>query len=144
MLGALFSKSVSLLSKYGACTSTQMANLETRIIFSHVFKKEDVSELLNPATLDCIATSERAAIELEIKRLILRRCCDEPMSYITGTKEFWSLPFIVNRSTLIPRPDSETIVEVAKVRPSPLPRARPLLLAKQNLYIFLDVMTGTF
>jgi release factor glutamine methyltransferase len=47
------------------------------------------------------------------ERLIERRAAREPVSRILGTREFWSLPFIVTPATLDPRPDSETIVEAA-------------------------------
>jgi len=40
-----------------------------------------------------------------------RRARHEPMAHITGEKEFWSLPFRVNAHTLIPRPDSETLID---------------------------------
>ena len=40
-----------------------------------------------------------------------RRAGHEPMAHITGEKEFWSLPFRVNAHTLIPRPDSETLID---------------------------------
>jgi release factor glutamine methyltransferase len=40
-----------------------------------------------------------------------RRKTGEPIAYITGVKEFWSLNFNVTKETLIPRPDSETIVQ---------------------------------
>jgi len=43
--------------------------------------------------------------------LLQRRLSGEPISYITGTKEFWSLPFFCNPATLIPRPDTEVLVE---------------------------------
>jgi len=36
-----------------------------------------------------------------------------PIAYITGTKEFWSIPIEVNESVLVPRPDTETLVEEA-------------------------------
>ena len=43
--------------------------------------------------------------------LVARRLCREPMAYILGEREFWSLPLRVTRDTLVPRPDSETLVE---------------------------------
>ena len=46
-------------------------------------------------------------------KFIARRAKGEPVAYITGVQEFWSLEFAVNESTLIPRPDSETLVEAA-------------------------------
>ena len=49
---------------------------------------------------------------LEFISLLSRRAEGEPIAYITGTKEFWSLPFAVSKSTLIPRPDTETLVEL--------------------------------
>lgn len=42
-----------------------------------------------------------------------RRLNGEPVAHITGTREFWSLPLQVNATTLIPRPDTETLVETA-------------------------------
>jgi release factor glutamine methyltransferase len=45
--------------------------------------------------------------------LIARRASGEPLAYLTGVKEFWSLPLIVNPAVLIPRPESELLVERA-------------------------------
>lgn len=45
--------------------------------------------------------------------LIQQRREGRPIAYICGEREFWSLPFLVNDSTLIPRPDSEILVEQA-------------------------------
>jgi release factor glutamine methyltransferase len=45
--------------------------------------------------------------------LIERRLLREPVARITGVKEFWSLDFAIDASTLVPRPDSETLVEAA-------------------------------
>lgn len=47
------------------------------------------------------------------RRMLERRLAHEPVAYILGRKEFWSLDFSVTRDTLIPRPDSETVVEAA-------------------------------
>ena len=43
--------------------------------------------------------------------LLIRRLTHEPMSYIRGSREFWSLDFKVTPATLTPRPDTETLVE---------------------------------
>ncbi len=45
--------------------------------------------------------------------MLKRREQGEPVAHITQTREFWSLPFKVSPSTLIPRPDTETLVECA-------------------------------
>jgi release factor glutamine methyltransferase len=49
-----------------------------------------------------------------------RRARREPVAYITGVREFWSLPFLVTRDVLIPRPETELLVEVVcdLLRPS--------------------------
>jgi release factor glutamine methyltransferase len=52
--------------------------------------------------------------ELEsIRGLVARRARGEPVAYLTGRREFWSLDLAVTADTLIPRPDTETLVEVA-------------------------------
>lgn len=45
--------------------------------------------------------------------LLARRIAGEPIAYIVGEREFWSLPLKVSPSTLIPRPDTERLVELA-------------------------------
>ena len=48
-----------------------------------------------------------------LRQLLDRRSRHEPTAYITGEKEFFGLPFHVTRDTLIPRPETETLVEIA-------------------------------
>ncbi|MCJ7558336.1 MAG: peptide chain release factor N(5)-glutamine methyltransferase [Gammaproteobacteria bacterium] len=55
--------------------------------------------------------------------LVQRRCQGEPLAYITGRREFWSMDLVVNRHTLIPRPETEVLVEQALARLEPGPRA---------------------
>lgn len=47
------------------------------------------------------------------ERLFERRLTGEPIAHILGQREFWGLTLVVNASTLIPRPDTETLVEAA-------------------------------
>lgn len=44
---------------------------------------------------------------------LARRAAREPLAYITGHKEFWGLDFLTSAATLIPRPETETLVEAA-------------------------------
>lgn len=63
-----------------------------------------------------LRAGERALTKEEAQRLIvvaLRRLRREPIAQILGCKEFWSLPLRVDRTTLIPRPETETVVELA-------------------------------
>ncbi|MFA5495275.1 MAG: peptide chain release factor N(5)-glutamine methyltransferase [Porticoccaceae bacterium] len=63
--------------------------------------------------------------------LVARRAGGEPIAYLTGVQEFWSLPLAVSPATLIPRADSEVLV-VAALERMALPGAR-----------VLDLGTGT-
>jgi len=53
------------------------------------------------------------AQEQDFARLFARRKHGEPMAYILGEREFWSLPLRVTPATLIPRPETELLVELA-------------------------------
>ena len=58
-----------------------------------------------------------SAAELATYRnLVSRRLAGEPVAYLLGHKEFWSLDLLVDARVLIPRPDSETLVEEALAR----------------------------
>ena len=56
------------------------------------------------------------AEEQRLAALAARRLAREPMAYILGAREFWSLPFEVSPAVLVPRPESETLVEAALAR----------------------------
>lgn len=53
------------------------------------------------------------------RTLLERRACGEPVAYLTGQREFWSLPLMVTPATLIPRPETETLVALALERIAP-------------------------
>ncbi len=50
---------------------------------------------------------------LRYRDFVQRRVSGEPSAHITGVREFWSLPFKVTPDTLVPRPDTEAVVELA-------------------------------
>lgn len=64
--------------------------------------------------------------------LVQRRTRREPTAYITGAREFWSLDFAVTRDTLIPRPETELILEEILARLCPDREARPAHEAPEN------------
>jgi release factor glutamine methyltransferase len=51
--------------------------------------------------------------EIRLEAMARRRVAREPLAYILGEKEFWSLPFRIGPAVLIPRPETETVVEAA-------------------------------
>lgn len=55
---------------------------------------------------------DAAALE-RLEAAVARRLAGEPMAYITGSREFWSLPLAVSPATLVPRPETERLVELA-------------------------------
>jgi release factor glutamine methyltransferase len=54
-----------------------------------------------------------AVVAERLRALAARRVLREPMAYILGEREFWGLPFKVSPAVLVPRPDSETLIEAA-------------------------------
>lgn len=68
-----------------------------------------------------------------VQALVERRVAGAPMAYLVGSKEFWSLDFTVTAATLVPRPDSETLVASALAFAAD--RSRP--------WRVLDLGTGT-
>ena len=54
-----------------------------------------------------------AAVAQRLRELTARRVLREPLAYILGEREFWGLPFKVSPAVLVPRPDSETLIEAA-------------------------------
>lgn len=75
-----------------------------------------LSEALGLDRIKLIVEAERPLADDELGRyrdLIKRRRASEPIAYILGRREFFALPMVVDRRVLIPRPDTETLVEAA-------------------------------
>lgn len=83
------------------------ARLDAEILLARAIDMPRSYLLAHPEdTLDD-AARERLASALD------RRIAGEPMAYITGIKEFWSLELMVSPATLVPRPETELLVDLA-------------------------------
>ena len=83
------------------------AALEGEVLLRHLLK-------LNRAQLfSCLDIELDAGQIKSLERLLRRRVRGEPLAYITGHREFFGLDFKVNRNVLIPRPETEILVEKA-------------------------------
>lgn len=101
------------------------ANLDARLLAQHVLGW-DTARLLTSAG-DLPPDTFPAVYDA----LVVRRASREPLAYITGRKEFWNLQFEVTPAVLIPRPETELIVEaVLGVAPS------------AQLFTMIDACTG--
>jgi release factor glutamine methyltransferase len=89
--------------------------LRKREICSHILDSEILlSNVLNKSREKILVNSDQklnSSSILKFKKYIRRRSKNEPVAYILGEKEFWSKKFIVNKDTLIPRPETELLVE---------------------------------
>ncbi|MFQ3596032.1 MAG: peptide chain release factor N(5)-glutamine methyltransferase [Sphingomonadaceae bacterium] len=99
--------------------------LDAELLLAHVLG-ESRSDLLLGDTL--VPFEAEAAF----RALVRRRMGHEPVAYLVGAREFWSLPLAVSPAVLIPRPDSETLVEAAQ-----------LMLAGRPPRLVLDLGTGS-
>lgn len=87
-----------------ACES---ASLEAELLLAHVLG-------VDRAWLYAHSTQALAAdVQEQFMNLVERRARGVPIAYLTGVREFWSLPLIVGPEVLIPRPETELLVETA-------------------------------
>lgn len=84
------------------------ARLEAQLLLAHVLGCSRVQLYTNFDKP--LAEAELAAY----RALIKRRLGGEPVAYLLGEHEFWGLPLYVDASVLVPRPDTETVIEVAR------------------------------
>jgi release factor glutamine methyltransferase len=110
----------------GALETSGLVPLDAQVLLAHVLGKGRAwlaahgGEALSP---------EQAAAFFALAK---RRRAGEPIAYLTGVREFWGLPLIVSQAVMIPRPETEALVELALAR---LPTDRDLAI--------LDLGTGS-
>lgn len=81
--------------------------LDIEILLTHILQKNRTYLFTWPEQK---LTAEQAQ---KFNEYFARRLTGEPVAHIIGQREFWSLPLMVNNYTLIPRPDTELLVEAA-------------------------------
>jgi release factor glutamine methyltransferase len=89
-----------------ARSGVDSARLDARILLAramHISREQLIAALRQPTALEAAA----------FWTMTDRRAAREPLAYITGHKEFWSLDFKVGPGVLIPRPDTESLIEAA-------------------------------
>jgi release factor glutamine methyltransferase len=109
-----------------AATEVEAPHREARILLAHALGLDSAGLLRRRGGELTAAERDR------FRGLIERRASREPAATILGSREFWSLDFIVSIDTLIPRPDSELIIETALA-----------LRSNRQLDRILDLGTGS-
>lgn len=95
----------------GVCSERlKQHNIENAVFDSHLI----VRTVLNLKPIDVVLSHQKSVDEKDAEKIFEycdRRCKNEPLQYILGTQEFMGLEFEVSRDVLIPRADTETLVE---------------------------------
>ncbi len=103
----------------------QTARLDALVLLSDMLNKNSAQLLAAP---ELIVSTEQ---QQRLNEQILRRKSHEPLAYIRRKCEFYGREFIVNQHVLVPRPETETMIELLKKLP------------KQNRQAVVDVGTGS-
>ena len=119
---SILNEGISILKK----NKISNPQLDSEILLSNSIKKDKKHIILNPKE---ILNSEQTET---FKNLIERRKKGEPVAYLINKKDFWKDEFFVNKDVLIPRPDTELIIEqVLKI------------YSKNSQLQILDIGTGS-
>ncbi len=105
--------------------SSDTAHMDANILVGHCLQKTRTWLMTWPET---VLTDGQVG---ELDGYVARRVNGEPVAYIVGEQEFWSLPLKVNSCTLIPRPETELLVELTLEK-----------ITKKNATV-LDLGTGS-
>lgn len=96
-----------LREAHDALTACDSARLDVELLLAHVLGCNRTALYARPEQV--LTTAQHENFEI----LLQRRALGEPLAYLTGQREFWSLPLTVTPDTLIPRPETELLVECA-------------------------------
>ncbi|MDD4700781.1 MAG: peptide chain release factor N(5)-glutamine methyltransferase [Desulfovibrio sp.] len=95
-----------------AAQALQKAGVDSPRLCAHVL----VRQVLGLDRIACVVEAERKLLPHEVENLdalMARRTAGEPLAHITGSKEFYGRDFLVTPHTLIPRPETELLIDKA-------------------------------
>ncbi len=123
-------KLIRWTSDYFAGKGVGTPRLDAELLLAHVLEMDRTHLYMN---------FDKPVLKTELsafKELVKRRAKGEPLQYITGCQEFWSVKIMVDPSVLIPRPDTELLVEegIREINKS---------FAKEEFVEILDMGTGS-
>jgi len=105
--GAVLAQAVEQLRATSLEDAAATTALDAQLLLAHALGVTRARLLSHPELAVEPATARRYAA------LIARRAAGEPLAYLTGTRDFWSLRLTVSRAVLVPRPETELLVERA-------------------------------
>ena len=105
-LGTLYAECRKTLRNALASQSLATPDLDARLLLCHALDLSSHAPVTHP---DHIIDDQGCAL---VRKLIERRALGEPVARIQGYREFWGLRFDLNEDTLIPRPETEGIVDI--------------------------------
>ncbi len=100
---------VALAAAHGELSGRPGADREAEILLGHAAGVSRTQLLAHP---DHLLSADQYAV---FRSLLGRRRGGKPIAYLTGCREFWSLPLKVTPATLVPRPETESLVEQALI-----------------------------
>ena len=105
-------------------------NIPTYILDSELLLSKSLNKPREEILINLDLNINRKVLE-DFNKYLLRRSKKEPIAYLLGEKEFWSKNFFVNKGTLIPRPETELLVN------------KLVTIFKKKEITILDIGTGT-
>lgn len=120
-----------------AAAGIQTPRLDAEVLLAHTLNREKSWLYIHPQFQ--LAPRQSAAFS----ELVSRRQAREPVAYIIGHKEFYGLDFWVNRHALIPRPETELLVETALAQASDINKTLSISGNSSKRLLIADVGAGS-